>query len=77
MPESDVQELQEDLKSSELWEKNLAIQPKCHALKVTKATKHKITTSYCLHGTQLENLGVIIQSDLKWSKKRPHYYNQS
>ena len=48
--------------------------PKCHVLKVTRATKHKIISDYYLHYTPLqivENcmyLGVTIQSDLNWFK---------
>ena len=78
---SDVQQLQEDLQSLQLWESTWLLKfsiPKCHVLKVTRATKHKIISDYYLHNTLLqivENckyLGVTIQSDLKWSK---HIHN--
>ena len=72
----DVQKLQEDLKSLELWENTWLLKfsiPKCsyNALKITRSIKYKITTSYYLHGTPLEivenskYLGITIQSDLK------------
>lgn len=79
--ETDVQKLQEDLKSLELWENTWLLKfsiPKCHVLKVTRSIKYKITTNYYLHGAPLEivenskYLGITIQSDLKWSK---HIHN--
>ena len=71
---NDVQQLQEDLQSLQLWESTWLLKfsiPKCHVLKVTRATKHKIISDYYLHDTPLqivENckyLGITIQSDLK------------
>ena len=73
---SDVQQLQEDLHSLQLWEGTWLLKfsiPKCHVLQVTRATKHKIIANYYLHDTPLEivdkckYLGVTIQSDLRWS----------
>ena len=81
MSEIDVQKLQEDLKSLEVWENTWLLKfsiPKCHVLKITRSIKYKITTSYYLHGTPLEivenskYLGITIQSVLKWSK---HIHN--
>jgi len=74
MSEVDVQKLQEDLKSLELWENTWLFKfsiPKCYVLKITRSIKYKITTSYYLHGTSLEivenskYLSITIQSDLK------------
>ena len=81
MSVSDVQQLQEDLQSLQLRESTWLLKfniPKCHVLRVTRATKHKIISDYYLHDNPLqivENckyLGVTIQSDLKWSK---HIHN--
>jgi len=75
--ERDVQQLQEDLNSLQQWEATWLLKfsiPKCHVLKVTRATKHKILSNYYLHDTVLEvvenckYLGVTVQSDLRWSK---------
>ena len=52
--------------------------PKCHVLKITRTTKHKIDFNYQLHGMPLcivdhcKYLGITIQSDLKWSN---HIHN--
>ena len=53
----DAQQLQEDLESLQLWEGTWLLKfsiPKCHVLKVTRATKHAIAFDYCLHNTPLE-----------------------
>ena len=53
----DAQQLQEDLESLQLWEGTWLLKlsiPKCHVLKVTRATKHAIAFNYCLHNTLLE-----------------------
>ena len=78
MSVSDVQQLQDDLQSLQLWESTWLLKfsiPKCHVLRVTRDTKHKIISDYYLNDTPLqivENckyLGITIQSDLKWSKQ--------
>ena len=73
----DIQQPQEDLNSLQQWEstwlRKFSI-PKCHVLKVTRATKYKTLSSYYLYNTILEvvenckYLGVTIQLDLRWSK---------
>ena len=55
--ERDAQQLQGDLQSLQLWESTWLLKfgiPKCHVLKITRATKHKITSNYYLHDTLLE-----------------------
>jgi len=73
----DAEQLQEDLKSLQLWEGMWLLKLsvlKCHVLNITRATKHKIAYDYYLHNTPLEvvdsckYLGVTIQHDLRWSE---------
>ena len=78
---NDAVSLQSDLESLQCWEEKWLLKfnvSKCHVLKITRATVYKIEYNYQLHNTSLSELnsckylGIIIQSDLKWSQHIHH-----
>ena len=72
----DCQQLQDDLKSLEVWEKEWLMEfhpAKCNVIRITRK-KNRVSFPYKLHGQVLEDvnsakyLGVTITDDLSWNR---------
>ena len=74
----DAIDLQQDLLAMQIWEDTWLMRfniSKCFAMRVTQSKKYKVLHDYQLHNSTLNSvddckyLGVVLQSNLRWSAK--------